>query len=201
MSHAQAETTLVLLRHGPTAWNEAGRIQGRSDQPLSDAGRREVKRWRLPSGFDRYDWVTSPLIRAFETAVLLGHPEATPVPALTEMDWGDWEGATLATLRHADPTGMAENEARGRDFRPAAGESPRDLQNRLRPWLSACAAEGRALTAVCHKGVIRALYALAADWDMTGPAADKLRDGCCHEFALSADGHPRVVRLNQPLVP
>ena len=201
MNRARAETTLVLLRHGPTSWTEARRIQGHSDQPLSEAGRREVENWHLPHAFDRHDWVTSPLARAIETAALLGHPEAEPVPTLTEMDWGDWEGATLAALRSADPKGMAENEARGLDFRPTGGESPRDVQTRLQPWLATRAADGRATTAVCHKGVIRALYALATDWDMTAQSADKLRDRCWHEFALSADGHPRMVRLNQPLVP
>ena len=29
---------LVMVRHGPTAWNAEGRMQGRSDQPLSQAG-------------------------------------------------------------------------------------------------------------------------------------------------------------------
>ncbi|HEY9538315.1 MAG TPA: histidine phosphatase family protein, partial [Kiloniellaceae bacterium] len=39
---------LLAIRHGATAWNAAGRIQGRSDQPLSPAGRAAVAAWQLP---------------------------------------------------------------------------------------------------------------------------------------------------------
>lgn len=201
MSPGGADSRLVLLRHGPTAWNEAGRIQGRSDPPLSAAGKQQVARWRLPAAFDDHAWVTSPLARAVETAKLLGHPEAEPVPALIEMDWGRWEGEALAALRNADPEGMAANEARGLDFRPPGGESPRALQARLAPWLAARAKTSGTTVAVCHKGVIRALYALATCWDMIGPPDDKLRDGCWHELAIAPSGGLRVLRLNQALAP
>ena len=67
-------TRLALIRHGPTRYNEAGRMQGRIDEPLSAAGRAAVGGWRLPSGIDPEltgaDWVSSPLIRARETARL-----------------------------------------------------------------------------------------------------------------------------------
>ncbi len=201
MSRSPAQTTLVLLRHGPTDWNAAGRIQGRSDPPLSAAGREAVAAWRLPADLAAYDWVTSPLARAVETAALLGHPEAAREPALREMDWGAWEGESLAALRRADPEGMARNEARGLDFRPAGGESPRELQARLAPWLDRLGGAGRASVAVCHKGVIRALYALASGWDMTGPPPEKLRDGCWHSLAVAAGGGLSVAALNRSLAP
>ena len=50
---------------------------------------------------------------------------------------------------------MSENEAAGLDFRPAGGESPRDVQDRLLPWLAGLRGP---TVAVTHKGVIRALY-------------------------------------------
>ncbi len=55
--------------------------------------------------------------------------------ALIEMDWGDWEGLTLDEIcaRHGEE--FARNEARGLDFRPPGGESPREVLERLRPWL------------------------------------------------------------------
>ena len=93
-------TRVALIRHGPTAWNEARRIQGHQDQPLSDAGRDEVARWRVPPEIAAFDWVSSPLIRAVETARLLGAPAPLATdPRLVEMDWGEWEGHTLAELR------------------------------------------------------------------------------------------------------
>ena len=192
---------LVMLRHGPTAWNDAGRIQGRSDQPLSAAGRAAVRGWRLPEAFRAHRWVASPLARARETAALMGHDEAAVEPALIETDWGRWEGRTLSELRERYGSEMAALEARGLDFRPPGGESPRDVQARLAPWLARLAADGQPLVAVCHKGVIRALTALASGWDMCGPPPEKIRNTAAHCFSVDAEGRPAVERLNLPLAP
>ena len=192
---------LVMLRHGPTEWNETGRIQGRSDQPLSAAGRAVVRGWRLPEAFREHRWVTSPLARARETAALMGHDDATVEPALIETDWGHWEGRTLAELRQRHGGEMAALEARGLDFRPPGGESPRDVQARLAPWLARISAAGQPLVAVCHKGVIRALTALASGWDMSGPPPEKIRNAAAHCFSVDADGSPAVERLNLSLTP
>jgi hypothetical protein len=42
-------TPVLMIRHGPTAWNASGRIQGRADVGLSVQGRAAVARWRLPA--------------------------------------------------------------------------------------------------------------------------------------------------------
>jgi probable phosphoglycerate mutase len=141
--------------------------------------------------------VTSPLLRARETAALLGLEDATPEPRLAEMDWGRWEGRTLAELR-ALP-GMAAREAAGLDFRPDGGESPREVQARALDFLRDCAAAGAPTLAVTHKGVIRAVLALATGWTMQGEAPVRLRWDRLHVFALGADGTPRVERLNVEL--
>ena len=116
-----SQTELVLLRHGPTDWNAEGRIQGRSDRPLSREGRARVRAWRLPPAFEGYNWATSPLHRARETAALLGHQDAEVVAELVEADWGQWEGERLPELRARLGDVMAANEARGLDFRPRTG--------------------------------------------------------------------------------
>jgi probable phosphoglycerate mutase len=198
---------IVLIRHGPTDWNAAGRIQGHTDVPLSAAGRRAVRTWRLPGAITDavgdWDWLTSPLSRARQTAEILLPPAARAVlrqePALMEMHWGDWEGHTLAEVRRAGGGDTAEAEARGLDFHPPGGESPRQVQARLAPLLTALAARRRGVVAVTHKGVIRAILARATGWDMTGRAPAKLNDACAHRFALDAGGAPRIDRLNMPL--
>lgn len=193
--------SLTLIRHGPTAWNSEGRMQGRRDIPLSCAGRDAVRTWTVPPDLDWHLWVTSPLMRARETARLLGHPEARLEPALIETDWGEWEGRSLADLRDRFGKEMIELESRGLDFRPPGGESPREVQARLQPWLAAVAASGSSHVAVCHKGVIRAIFALATGWDMTGPPPLKLDAGCAQGFALAPDGTPDLIRPNQALAP
>jgi len=194
-------TRVALIRHGPTAWNEARRIQGRQDEPLSDAGRAEVARWRVPPEIAAFDWVASPLVRAVETARLLGAP--TPLatdPRLVEMDWGEWEGHTLADLRERFGAAAQANEARGNDFRPDGGESPREVQARVGDWLAEVAGGGRATLAVVHKGIIRATYARATGWDMMAKPRDKMVWAAAHLFELDDDGAPRIAELNVPLV-
>ena len=192
---------LVLIRHGPTAWNAEGRIQGRSDEPLSPEGQAEVQGWCLPEEFQGYRWRVSPLSRARQTAALLGHEDAEVDARLLEADWGAWEGARLAELRAELGAEMAATEARGLDFTPPGGESPRDLQRRLAPFLAELAAAGEASVAVAHKGVIRALYALASGWDMTGKPPQKLQNACAQVFTLKGDGDLGIDRLNIRLAP
>lgn len=190
-------TRLVMLRHGPTEWSDARRFQGRRDVPLSAAGRARVAAWRLPAAVRTWRWLVSPLARARETALLLGL-EAAVEPLLVEQDFGAYEGRTAAELAAAEGPAFAANEARGLDFTPPGGESPRHVQARLAPLLHRLAGAGRDTGAICHRGVLRAVYTLATGWDMRGKPPDKLRDGCLHGFDLSPEGRPAVAFLNHP---
>ena len=64
-------TLIALIRHGPTEWNESGIVQGRSDIPLSETGRAKVAAWKQPGEIAGFEWITSPLQRAVETAEIL----------------------------------------------------------------------------------------------------------------------------------
>jgi broad specificity phosphatase PhoE len=192
-------TSLALLRHAPTEWSAARRIQGRSDPGLSAEGRARVAAWQLDEALRRRLWYTSPLRRAVETAALLGL-NASPEPRLIETHWGTWEGRIYAELRAEDPAGMARIEAQGLDLRPPGGESPRDVQARLTPFLRDVAARGEPSGAVAHRGVIRALYALATGWDMKGEPPVRLASEAVHFFAVREDGSLAVDRLNAPLL-
>jgi len=191
---------IALLRHGPTEWTEEGRIQGWTDTPLSAAGRDIVRRWCVPDDVRAFSWVSSPLRRALETANLLGMA-ARPEPRLKEMHWGAWEGLRIAELRRDLGAAMGENEARGLDFRPPSGESPRELQARLRPWLAEIGHAKASIAAVCHNGVIRAVLSLATGWDMKGKPPVKLRDATIHVFRVAMDGMPHLERANVTMEP
>ncbi len=191
-------TLFAILRHGPTAWSAEGRLQGRRDLPLSAAGRQCVRAWRLPPAVTGCAWRVSPLRRTGETAVLLGISDAVQESALIEMDWGQWEGQRLAELRASVP-GIAAMEAAGLDFRPPGGESPREVQARLRPLLARIAQDGVPVAAVAHKGVIRALVALATGWDMRAKPPQRLAEDAVHLFEIDRTGRAAVCRLNLPL--
>ncbi|WP_341701862.1 histidine phosphatase family protein [Ferrovibrio sp.] len=189
---------LALLRHGATDWNAAGRLQGRADIALSPAGREQLAGRSLPPAFRQRHWYTSPLQRAAGTAAVLGIA-ADIEPALIEMDWGEYEGRSLSELRALDGVHLAANEARGLDFQPPGGESPRQVQARLRPWLQRLAATGEDAGAVTHKGVIRALLAEAYGWPMLGKSPVRLDWQCLHDFRITADGRPEPLAMNIPL--
>lgn len=196
---------LALLRHGPTEWTARRRLQGRSDLALSESGRRLVAGWRLPDSVARTEWITSPLLRCRETAEILHHahagaPAARVEPRLTETSFGDWEGRSLSELRAIHGAAMAEWECRGLDFRAPGGESPRDVQARLSPWLAEVAAGTHSVLGIAHKGIIRAVYALATGWDMRDKPRTRLLDNAVHTFILDAVAI-RIGTLNIPLSP
>lgn len=191
---------ILLIRHGPTEWSVKGRIQGHTDVSLGEIGRTEVARWSVPQEFRGYDWVASPLARAMETAHLLGARDACPEPRLMEMNWGRWEGRTLAGLRAANGQDMTSNEARGLDFCPPGGETPRTVQARFRDWVADVVTRGRPVAAVTHKGVIRAALAIATGWDMTSKPPHRLDWSSAHLFQVGGDGGLTVDRMNITLV-
>lgn len=191
---------LALLRHAPTGWNETGRVQGSSDIELSEAGRDAVRNWILPAPIDRWRRIASPLSRARETASLLNpQAEAAIEPRLAEMNWGEWEGRTLADLRAELGDEMIRREVAGLDFRAPGGESPREVQERVRPWLAELAEANDDVLAITHKGVVRAIYALATGWDMKAREPDRFRYPALHLFRVGRDGTILLKRFNIPL--
>jgi broad specificity phosphatase PhoE len=188
-------TPVLLVRHGPSEWNESGRIQGRADPGLSARGRALVATWRLPAAWARARLLSSPLRRARETAIILTGRAPTIDHRLIEMDWGCFQGWRLAELRAQAPGAMAASEARGLDFRPPGGESPREVCSRLHALLAELATDPAPVVAVCHKGVIRAALVLATGWDMQSKPPLRLARamGCalrCHPDGLVELGAP-----------
>ena len=175
-------------------------MQGRRDIPLSAAGRADVARWTLPADLAHdADWFASPLLRAIETAELVSGRAPRIEPALIEMDWGAWEGKRLDDLHARLGDEFTGNAARGLDFRPPGGESPRDVVSRVARWLDGIAARERPLIAVTHNGVLRALLVLATDWDMLGKPPVKLRPATLHRFRLVPGPRLAIDACNVPL--
>ncbi len=165
-------TRLALLRHGHTDWNRAGRIQGRSDIPLDQDAKRELAGFGLPKPWDQARIWSSPLMRAAETARLVSGVEPKTSVALTEMNWGEWEGLRGVDLIAAPDSGYRHIEDWTWHFRPPAGESPAEVWTRLKPWLNTLTGDN---LAVCHIGIMRVILAKAWGWDFDGPAPFKIK--------------------------
>ncbi len=186
-------TALLVIRHGKTAWNLQKKIQGRRDIPLCEEGRAQLRQASIPAEFLDFNWVTSPLVRARETAEQLGAADIAVDERLIEMDWGAWEGHTIRDLRSRLGADMAQNEAKGLHMTPEGGESPAAVQLRLLPWLRSL---NTPTIAVTHKGVIRALKSLAYDWDMTDKSPVSFDWSCAHLFDVSQKGDIAATRVN-----
>jgi probable phosphoglycerate mutase len=193
---------LGVIRHGRTAWNGEGRLTGRADIPLTDQGRADLAGLAPPKELSGAQWHVSPLQRARQTAAIIsgGEQDLHIEDRLIEMDFGAYEGRTLNELR-ADPQAqMAANEDRGLDFLPPGGESPRMVQDRLRPFLAELGHKGGRHIAVAHKSVIRGIFAAAHGWDMMGRPPVKLRWEQAHLFTVDTAGGLTPVRMNVPLI-
>jgi broad specificity phosphatase PhoE len=98
-------STIYLIRHGETEWAKSGRHTGRTDIPLTDAGREQAG-FLLPI-FDDVKFariLSSPLQRALETAKLAGLSSRVEVDKeLLEWDYGDYEGLTTNQIRERVP--------------------------------------------------------------------------------------------------
>ncbi len=118
-------TKLFLLRHGRTAVNADGRMQGLIDEPLDQAGRAQVEAAARHIGTPDLV-VSSPLLRARQTAEAFGVPYEVD-PRWVEMDYGVLDGRRLADIDPMIWVRWREDPS----FRPDGGESLVELDQRV----------------------------------------------------------------------
>lgn len=163
---------LALIRHGHTPWNRAGRIQGRTDVALDPDAIIELQKYKLPAEWQTADLISSPLLRAKETAEIITDRTPDIIPSLIEMDWGDWEGLCGVDVKADKASGFRDIEDWGWDYRPPNGESPQDVWDRIEPWVMGLQ---NTTIAVCHIGIMRMILAKAYNWNFNGPAPFKIK--------------------------
>ncbi|HRZ00908.1 MAG TPA: histidine phosphatase family protein [Burkholderiaceae bacterium] len=158
---------LVLIRHGETEWNAAGRLQGAIDVPLSQLGLWQAQRvaQRL-RGESFAAVVSSDLERARQTATPLAAALGLPVqpePRLRERAYGIFEGERYAGLAERYPAEWAVHQARDPDWVIPGGESIVQLRDRVAEALDEIARRyaGTQVAVVAHGGVLDAAYRLA----------------------------------------
>ena len=96
---------IVLVRHGETEWSRDGRHTGRTDIPLTEAGRAQAGQLAEPLSEWRFARVlSSPLQRALETCRLAGLGDGVDTTDdLLEWDYGEYEGVTTLQIRETRP--------------------------------------------------------------------------------------------------
>ncbi len=128
-----AVRSLLLLRHGRTAWNAQRRFQGQADPPLDEIGRAQAYEVGALIAAVRPDQlVTSDLARAAQTAEIVGAAcgiEAVADARLRERGLGHWEGLTRDEVAETFPDEFADWVA-GRDVSRRGGESREQVAQR-----------------------------------------------------------------------
>lgn len=162
MSLTSSQRRVVLWRHGRTAWNVAGRVQGQTDTELDEVGREQARAAaaRLAAlNPDRI--VSSDLIRARDTAQSLADVTGQSFevdPRLREMNFGDREGMTWREAWEAFPDGMRA-WADGDETQIPRSETHREAGERLADALHEILSDlrpGGTLVIVAHGAVLRA---------------------------------------------
>lgn len=155
---------LELLRHGET--ERGGGFRGRLDDALTDTGWAQM---RAAAG-EACRWtalVSSPLQRCAAFAEELAARHGLPLgfdAGLQELDFGQWEGLSPATLMEKDAAALERFWNDPYAFPPPAGEAMGDFETRVFAALERLYRDhaGTTLLVVTHGGVMRLLGALAS---------------------------------------
>lgn len=109
-------TTICFIRHGQTDWNVEGRMQGQQQVPLNDTGKQQASDCSLK--LRNYEWnqlISSPLLRAVETAQIFSEQLGLPVQIVQEFaekSYGEAEGLVKHEIESRFKSGLIPNEER-----------------------------------------------------------------------------------------
>jgi broad specificity phosphatase PhoE len=189
---------LFLARHGETEWNRAGRWQGQTDIPLSEAGRAQARALGATLvGRGIVEVHASDLQRATETAqIVAGMLEVGAAlkvdTRLRERGFGCFEGLTRDECAALHPEPWARYLA-DRRATPPGGEPQPDVAARIVASLTEIAraprATGDATLVVSHGGTIRTFV-----HEVTGTAPPPLENGALFVARWAGDRFVSVTR-------
>jgi len=131
---------IYLVRHGETEWNRVRQFQGRSDLPLNQEGKKQVRALALAlKNKPLMAIYTSPLIRAFETArqIKVYHP-LVPIfeeKGLIEMHLGEFDGMKVQDWAEKYPDIRKVWNENPASVKMPGGESLKEVQDRAKKTL------------------------------------------------------------------
>ncbi len=130
---------LYVIRHGETAWNAAGKLQGNADVELNSRGRELAGKLGMELETVSFDRIySSPLMRAYETACLIRGHRNIPIirdARLREISFGDMEGIAYSEwMKEGSPYRYFFTEPE-KYIPPAHGETLEQVCVRTREFL------------------------------------------------------------------
>jgi len=194
---------VLLVRHGETTWNRAGRIQGWADATLTEAGREQARAIgsHLVDSHSVNRLVVSDLTRTLETADALRAVgvEADPerARAWRERDFGELQGLTRTAIASRHPEyhrGGSLLAVRSVD----GGKSLSAFETRVREgWerLVSDLGAGETVAVVTHGGPIRAVLSAVTGRELASLASEFSPSNCgLTEISVEGSGAEVVLQ-------
>jgi alpha-ribazole phosphatase len=180
-------TKLILVRHGETDWNIAGRYQGQADPPLNAKGRAQAEELAAQLTGTHIDAIySSDLQRARETAETIGRKLNLPVQidkGLREMNQGEWEGLLVADAQARSPREWAARKSDPLNARAPGGESVAEVASRIRAAIDETARKHPAETVlIVSHGLALATFLCRARSVPLGQARKQVPENCTPEI-------------------
>lgn len=187
MADIGALPALLVMRHGETEWNVAGRMQGHNDSPLTEKGETQAREaglrlaGLLPENALR---LSSPSGRTQATARLVFRGAAFDTDRrLLEIGVGEWTGANLGVLSAANPDLFATPAFGWYDSAPG-GERLAGVAARVEAFLAElpARAEGRPVAIVTHGITLRVMRALILGLQIADETDLRFPQGAIHHI-------------------
>jgi probable phosphoglycerate mutase len=188
----RAPATLLLIRHGETAWNAEHRIQGSLDIPLSSTGVWQAGRLAERLAAERIDAIyASDLARAWLTAEPIAARLGLELRAdirLRERCFGVFEGHTLDEIAARWPADFAAWRERDPAWAMPEGESGAAFIERVTAALRDIAREwtGATVAVVAHGGVLDVAYRTARALAWNAPREHLMVNAAINRIAAVA---------------
>jgi uncharacterized phosphatase len=171
-------TSICIVRHGQTDWNLHGRLQGQTDIPLNETGKKQAEECReFLKGMEWDVVITTSLMRAKETAEIINRDLNLPMIIMDEFKeryFGDGEGLTREVRNEKYP-----------EFIFPGMESRDDLDRRIETGLQSVSTKfpDKKILLVSHGAVI---HAIIKKFHMEGSQLEefKLFNGCLTNISL-----------------
>lgn len=194
-------TMLYLVRHGETAYNQKGVYYGWTDCPLSSTGVSQAHRLgEVLEGIDFQAVVSSPLIRARDTASLVGRripDEIVFDERLKELNFGSWEGMHYREIKtlYQDEWEMWTND--WQNFVIPGGESFLEMYRRVESVLEWLLKEypEKSVLVVSHHSCLRVIMSLLLKMDSAAYWYFNFEQGR-YSLVEVQDGFPVVKKIN-----
>jgi probable phosphoglycerate mutase len=185
-------TRLCVIRHGETAWNAEGRVQGQTDVPLSAQGAAQALALAAALAGERFAALyTSDLARVRQTAApaarVLGLAPRLEA-ALRERHYGKFETLTYAEARERYPLDFARFKAKEPGYDFESGESLARFSRRALACVATIARRhaGEQVLVFTHGGVLEMVRRHALGIGLTAPRDFEIPNAAINWIEVSA---------------